>query len=652
MEKAALSSARSPNGSSDIFGKIDAYQSAHRATDAEMTFRDYLPKVIADPRLARRAHARIYDMFKSAGVTIDADEHEHYAFLEKELFGIDEALARAVEYFKAAAMGSDVGRRILLLYGPPSSGKSQFVILLKRGLEAYSRTAEGAIYAIADCPQHEDPLHLLPHELREGFAEMTGIVVEGELCPLCTLHLKEKYSDENGEDIYRVPVKRIFFSEKGRVGIGTFMPSDPKSQDISELVGSIDLSKIGDYGAESDPRAYRFDGELNISNRGLMEFIEMLKADERFLYILLTLSQEKNIKTGRFPLIYADECVISHTNETEFNEFLANKKSEALHDRMIMVRIPYNLKVSQEERIYKKLLRPVNLEGIHMAPHTLRIASIYAILTRLEESKMSGLTLLKKLKLYDGEDVEGFRQKDVKLIREQTEREGMDGISPRQVINSISSSLIKPNTLCINPIDVLRAMKEGIEQDGKLKKADRERRTNLLAEARREYDEIARTDVQKAFFVSFETEALTLLDNYLDNVEAYLDHTKLTDPITGEEVPPNEKLMRSIEEKVKVPETGKDTFRNEIFRKVAMAHRKGAKFDYTTHEKLRDAIEKQLFEERRDTIKLTITSRSPDTEQLRKLNEVVDTLVAREEYCTLCANELLKYVSSLLAREK
>ena len=262
-----------------------------------------------------------------------------------------------VEYLKAAALGSDVGKRILMLYGPPSSGKSQLVILLKRGLEEFTHTEAGAVYAIADCPQHENPLHLIPHALRHEFLDETGIHIEGELCPLCALNLRDKYEG----DIYRVPVQRIFFSEKERCGIGTFVPSDPKSQDISELVGSIDLATVGDYGSESDPRAYRFDGELNVANRGMMEFIEMLKADERFLYILLTLTQEKNIKTGRFSLIYADECVIAHTNEAEFNEFLADKKSEALQDRMIMVQMPYNLKVSQEVRIYEKLLQQTNL---------------------------------------------------------------------------------------------------------------------------------------------------------------------------------------------------------------------------------------------------------------------------------------------------
>src|SRR2546426_4512344 len=546
----------------DIFEKIDVHLQNHRMGTWTGTFRDYLGMVMKQPSLAQRAHARLYNMIKRTGLQVDDEGKEHYAFFEQDLFGIDEPLARVVEYFKAAAMGSDVGRRILLLYGPPSSGKSQLVILLKRGLEVYTQTDEGAIYAIADCPQHEDPLNLMPHPLRQDFQAETGIHIEGELCPLCAVHLREQYQG----DIYRVPVKRLFFSEKERLGIGTFVPSDPKSQDISELVGSIDLSTVGDYGAESDPRAYRFDGELNVANRGLMEFIEMLKADERFLYVLLTLAQEKNIKTGRFPLIYADECVIAHTNETEFNEFLADKKSEALHDRMIMVRIPYNLKVSQEERIYGKLLRQTNLQGLHIAPHALHVAAIFAILSRLAEPKNPCLTRLQKIKLYDGGDDEGFLQKDIKTIQEQTEREGMDGMSPRFIINRISSSLIKPEARCINPIDILRAIRDGVESQGQFKKADRERYHQLIAEARREYDEIARNDVQKAFFVSFEQEASTLVDNYLDNVEAYLDRTKMTDPITGEEVPPDEKLMRSLEQKVQVPEHGKESFRNEIFR--------------------------------------------------------------------------------------
>ncbi len=633
----------------NIYELIDSYRQSQDLEDWEGTFKEYLPMVIENPKLTRLAHERMYDMIKSYGVKVDQEtETEKYKFFEEELFGIEESLAHVMEYFKASAVGSDVSKRILLLYGPPSSGKSQLLILLKRGLESYSRTKEGAIYGIADCPQHEDPMHLIPHDLRRKMLQEYGIKVEGELCPVCSLNIKEKYEN----DIYRVPVKRFFMSEKDRVGIGTFVPSDPKSQDISELVGSIDLARIGEYGAESDPRAYRFDGELNIANRGMMEFIEMLKADEKFLYVLLTLAQEKNIKTGRFPLIYADECVISHTNEAEFSEFMGDKKSEALHDRMIVVKVPYNLRQAEEVKIYHKLLSHSNLGEVHIAPHTLEVVSMFSIMTRLEESKIAGLTRIKKMRLYNGETVEGFRQDDVRRIKSMSEREGMDGISPRFIINRLSASLIKPGVCCINPIDALRAIKEGLETSSALTRDQKEHYTNLIADARKEYDQIAKNQVQKAFFISFEKEIQTLLNNYLDHVEAYLEGKKLIDSITGEEYSADERLMRSIEEKVQVSEGGKDAFRNEIFRKVAIAARRDGNFDYTKHEKLHSALEKQLFEERRDTIKLTVSSRNPDPEQLVKLNEVVDTLVQREGYCPECANELLKYVSSLLAREK
>jgi serine protein kinase len=288
-----------------------------------------------------------------------------------------------VEYFSSAAQRLEVRKRILLLMGPVGGGKSTIVSLLKKGLEQYTRTEDGAVYAIKGCPMHEEPLHLVPETLRPEIEREHGIYIEGDLCPHCRMVVRDQYDGR----IERIPVQRLAFSEKHRQGIGTFTPSDPKSQDISELVGGIDLSTIGEVGVESDPRAYRFDGELNIANRGLMEFIEMLKCDEKFLYVLLTLSQEQNIKTGRFSMIYADEVVVSHTNENEYNSFVGNRKSEALQDRIILVRVPYNLRVTDEVRIYEKLLRQSALRDVHIAPHTLRVASIFAVLSRLEPSQ-------------------------------------------------------------------------------------------------------------------------------------------------------------------------------------------------------------------------------------------------------------------------
>ncbi len=493
---------------------------------------------------------------------------------------------------------------------------------------------------------HEEPLHLIPDPLREDIFKEYGIYIEGDLCPVCRQNLNDLYQGRT-EDML---VERIVFAEKSRHGIGTFTPSDPKSQDISELTGSIDLSTIGEYGVESDPRAYRFDGELNIANRGLMEFIEMLKCDEKFLYGLLTLSQEQSIKTGRFSMIYADEVIVSHTNEHEYNAFIGNKKSEALQDRIIVIKVPYNLRVSSEIKIYEKLLSESALKDVHMAPYMLNVASTFAVLSRLEPSKKAGMSLMKKLKLYDGEDVEGFSQNDLTELQEETIREGMDGISPRYIINRLSNALIKDNVSCINPIDALRALRDGFEQHTSISREERERLLNLIAEARKEYDEIAKREVQRAFVYSFEESAHTLLNNYLDNVEAFCNKTKLRDPITEEAIDPDEKLMRSIEEQIGVTETAKKAFREEILIRISSLARRGMRFEYKSHERLKEAIEKKLFSDLKDVVKITTSTKTPDAEQLRKINDVIERLVAQEGYCVVCANELLKYVGTLLSR--
>lgn len=617
----------------------------------EGTFRDYFELVTQNPNISKLSHARVCDMVLASGMQKvnegSRDEIVKFQFFSDELFGIERPISKIVEYFKSAGQRLEVRKRILLLMGPVGGGKSTIVTMLKRGLEKWSRTPDGAVYAIKDCPMHEEPLHLIPPELRPEIEKHYGIYIEGELCPQCRYNLEHVYRGRH-EDVL---VHRIVFSEKDRIGIGTFAPSDPKSQDITELTGSIDLSTIGEVGVESDPRAYRFDGELNIANRGLMEFVEMLKVDEKFLYSLLTLSQEQNIKTGRFALIYADESIISHTNENEYAAFVANRKSEALQDRIIMIRVPYNLKVSQEERIYDKLLNQSDaLRNIHIAPNALKIAAMFAVMTRLEEPKKANIDIVKKMKLYDGEDVEGFKSKDVRELQEETVREGMDGISPRYIINRLSGALVKDNITCINPIDALRAVKDGFEQHSGISADQRDRYLNLVSVARREYDDLAKNEVQRAFVYSFEEMAKTICDNYLDNVEAYCNKEKLKDAITEEEIEPDEKLMRSIEEQIGVSENAKNTFRQEILIRISSHARKGKPFEYKSHERLKEAIEKKIFSDLKDVVKITTSTKTPDVDQLRRINEVIDRLVSQNGYCTVCANELLTYVGTLLSR--
>jgi len=585
-------------------------------------------------------------MIKSSGVE-ERDGQKMYKFFGQEIFGLETAIERLVEeYFHPAARRLDVRKRILLLMGPVSGGKSTIVTLLKRGLEQYSRTEEGAVYAIKGCPMHEDPLHLIPHHLRNEFFEEYGIRIEGSLSPLNTMRLEKEYDGR----IENVMIERIAFSEDKRVGIGTFTPSDPKSQDIADLTGSIDFSTIGEFGSESDPRAYRFDGELNKANRGMMEFQEMLKLDEKFLWNLLSLTQEGNFKAGRFALISADELIVAHTNETEYRSFISNKKNEALHSRIIVMPIPYNLKMSQEEHIYEKMIKESDMSHVHIAPHALKAAAIFSVLTRLEVPKKQGVDLIKKMRLYDGENVEGFNSVDLEELKKEFPNEGMNGIDPRYIINRISSAIIRKEVPSINALDVLRALKDGLDQHASISQEDREKYMNYIAVARREYDEIAKNEVQKAFVYSYEESAKTLMNNYLDNVEAFCNKNKIFDPLTGEEMNPDEKLMRSIEEQIGISENAKKAFREEILIRISAYARKGKRFDYNSHDRLREAIQKKLFADLKDVVKITTSSKMPDASQLKKINEVVARLVDEHGYNTTSANELLQYVGSLLNR--
>ncbi|WP_332631014.1 PrkA family serine protein kinase [Halalkalibacter flavus] len=629
-----------------ILKKVEQFREEEERLRWEGTFADYLELLKEKPWIAQTAHSRVYNMIKDAGVE-EVNGKKEYSFFKDQLYGVEESLEKLVEeYFHSAAKRLDVRKRILLLMGPVSGGKSTLVTMLKRGLEQYSKTDKGAVFAIKGCPMHEDPLHLIPTHLRKDFQEEYGIKIEGNLSPLNMMRVEEEY----GGRIEDVLVERIFFSEDKRTGIGTFSPSDPKSQDIADLTGSIDFSTIAEYGSESDPRAYRFDGELNKANRGMMEFQEMLKCDEKFLWHLLSLTQEGNFKAGRFALISADELIVAHTNESEYKSFISNKKNEALHSRIIVMKVPYNLKVSEEERIYKKMILDSDLSHVHIAPHALKVAAIFTILTRLKEPSKQGVDLLKKMRLYDGESVEGFNSQDLEELKQEDPDEGMSGIDPRYVINRISSAIIRKQLTSINALDVLRSIKEGLSEHASISKEDRERYMDFIAIARKEYDAIAKKEVQKAFVYSYDESAKTLMDNYLDNVEAYCNKNKLRDPLTGEEMTPDEKLMRSIEEQIGISENAKKAFREEILIRISAYARKGKKFDYNSHERLREAIQKKLFADLKDIVKITTSTKTPDESQLKKVNEVIARLIDEHGYNSVSANELLRYVGSLLNR--
>ena len=611
--------------------------------------------VTKNPKVADLAHARMYDMIVAAGVEDPGEgQPKVYTFFEGELFGMERTIQHLVEeYFAPAARRLDIRKRILMLVGPVGGGKSTLSTLLKKGLEKYSKTDEGAVYAIKGSPMHEEPLHLIPEDLRDTFKKQFGIHIEGDLDPVDAYRLKHEWAGK----IDDVPIERITLSERERRGIGTFKPADPKSQDVAELTGSVNIQALTEYGLESDPRAYNFDGELNIANRGVIEFIEMLKAEKRFLYELNTVAGEQTIKASRFALIYADLVVLAHTNEYEYNSYFGNKENEAMIDRIFVVRVPYNLRLTEEIKIYEKLIGQsqlsedrADLTAVHIAPHTLRTASMFALLTRLKPSKKSGLSLMTKLKLYDGEKQVGdWDQKHIRELQDEFMDEGMSGVSPRFVINRISAALVKGGKGYVTPIDVLRGMRDGL-QEYTSSEEDHRRLLGFIDETRKDYDELAKKEVQRAFVYSYEESAKTLLENYLDNVDAFCNRTKVKDPITSDDVEPDERLMRSIEEQIGVSENAKREFREGIMRSVASVSRRGGSFGVGTDERLKEALEKKLFSDLKDIVKITTSTKTPNQEQLRRINDVVDRLVKDQGYTEQSANELLKYVGTLLNR--
>ncbi len=264
-----------------------------------------------------------------------------------------------------------MGRRLLLLLGPPSGGKSTLAILLKRGLEEYSRTEEGALYAIKGSPLRESPLNLVPASLRPSFRETYGVEVAGELSPWA----REFLERECEGDYLRVAVERVFLSEAARCGIGTYAPHDPSTADIADLVGSVDLSKVAQIGDEGDPRAWSWSGAVYSASRGMLEMIEVLKVKREFLYLLLTMTQEKNVKVARFPLIYLDETILAHTNLAEFHKFLQEKENEALLDRMVIIKVPYALSYPRRRASIRNLVYGAPaFRHIHLDPHVLHLA--------------------------------------------------------------------------------------------------------------------------------------------------------------------------------------------------------------------------------------------------------------------------------------
>ncbi|HEY6367564.1 MAG TPA: serine protein kinase [Candidatus Binatia bacterium] len=615
----------------------------------------YLEKVKQDPTTAKLAHARLYDVIIKSGIRDiqeSGDPHvkrlykdefiKVYDFFADEFFGIEKTIAQIVRYFHAASLKGEESRQVLYLMGPVGSGKSSLVEKLHRGLEESE-----PVYAIEGCPMFEEPLHLIPRHLRKEFEKMLGVHVEGDLCPVCRFRLKEEFGGKYEE----FPVCTVEFSKRSRIGIGVVPPVDPNNQDTSVLIGSEDISKLDLY-SEGDPRVLELNGALNIGNRGVVEFIEVFKNEIEYLHCMITATQEKVVPApGRHGLVYVDTVIVAHSNEAEWQKFKADHTNEAILDRIVVIRVPYNLRLSEEVKIYQKIIRNSDFRA-HVAPHTLEIASMFAILSRLDPTNKCDL--MTKLKLYNGEEVveKGRTKKvDVQELREAAKREGMNGISTRFIMKALDNAL-SDNTVgnCINPINVREALVNMVKEADLSDDARKQYLEFLQDTLHKEYLEILEKEITRAFVYSYQEQAEVLFQNYLDHAEAYVNKSKVKDRNTKEELNPDEGFMKSIEEQIAIIGSAADGFRQEVISYLWAANRRGEKIDYRSYEPLKEAIEKKLVTSVRDLSRVITKARMRDEEQSEKYNTMVKNLLDHG-YCHSCVDVILKYAANNLWKD-
>jgi serine protein kinase len=598
-----------------------------------ITYEEYLSRVKKNPNLVRNAYQRVADMIESYGVEKTQekgqDEKVHYNFFDDPIdkkdaiFGIDDHLNKLVNVYKMGANGFGAEKRILLLHGPVGSSKSSIARLLKKGLERYSKTEEGKMFTYEwhdeeksdilggetsfRSPMNEDPLKLLPLDKRQNFLKdlkkdfkYKKLDVKGELNPACRFILNkylEKY-DGDLETVLKkhIRVKRLVLSEKDRVGIGTFQPKDEKNQDSTELTGDINYRKIAEYGSDSDPRAFNFDGEFNVANRGIVEFVEMLKLDTAFLYDLLGASQEQCVKPKKFAQTDIDEVILGHTNEPEYRKLQGNQFMEALRDRTIKIDVPYITKLDDEVKIYQKDFTEEKC-GLHIAPHCVEIASTFSVLSRLEEPKTGELDVLAKMNLYNGKKLPGYNEDSIRELKQNVEREGFIGVSPRYIQDKLSNTIMKGESQgYVSPFMVLNELKEGLSSNALIvHDEDRERCEMALNIASEELNRRLKNDVMKAIALD-ESAITTLCSKYIDHIKAYTQKEKVRNQYSNKLEEVDEKYLRSVEEKIDIPESRKDDFRREMMNYIGALAIEGKQFNYKTNDRLYKALEMKLYE--------------------------------------------------------
>lgn len=618
-------------------------------------FVDYLQLLQEKPETVKLSARRLVDAIESYGVDsleesdprcrklFNGDKLKTYKYFHNDFYGHERVIAKIMRFLKSASLKGEESRQVLLLMGPVGSGKSALADAVKKALEL----AAEPVYHLEGCPVREEPLHLLPRSLRGKFEEILGLHIEGDLCPVCRYRLMEEY---NGE-YERFPVARSSFSQRARRGIAVVPPMDANSQDVSALIGSEDISKLDKY-SEDDPRVLNLNGAFNVGNRGVVEFVEIFKNEIEFLHTILTATQEKNVPTpGKNSMLYFDGVIISHCNEAEWNRFKSEHTNEAILDRVVKIEVPYVLELTQEMKIYEKMLKRSDFK-FHLTPHTIKVAAMFSVMSRLKPSKKCDP--LTKMKIYDGQEVveKGATKKvDVTDLRDEAKHEGMEGISTRFITKAIDSALTDSDKSFITPMRVVEALIKQVKEQIVNEEHKKHYLEILQKSIREEYLRILEKEIAKAFVTAYEEQAQALFDNYLDNSEAFTTRQKMKDRTTSEDREPDERFMKAIEEQIGITGSMREGFRADVTAYMFAKIRRGTKVDYRSYEPLKEAIESYLISSVKDMARIVTKSKSRDNEQQKKYSEMVETMVKDYGYTPDSAEEIITFAANNLWRD-
>lgn len=632
-------------------------QAAREVSNAKKKFSgtlmDYIEKVEKDPSIVKSSHKRLYESIVEHGVydmpdsdsrkykIFDGESLKIYKYFENEFFGMENVISKLMSFLSSAAQKGEESRQVLLLMGPVGAGKSALTEHIKKALDGKP------YFHLKGDPHRGEPLQLIPRSLRESFEKTLNVKIDGDISPV----VRHKLMNELDGKYENFEVEESTFSQRARRGVASVPPMDANSQDVSVLIGSVDISKLDKY-SEDDPRALSLTGAFNVGNRGIVELVEVFKNEIEFLHTIITATQEKRVPSpGKSDMLHFDGVILAHCNEAEWNRFQSEHTNEAILDRIVKITVPYCLELDQEVKIYEKMLGKSDFKA-HIAPHSLKIASMFSVMSRLKPS--SKCDLLTKMKIYNGEEIiEKGRVKkvDIKDLREEAKHEGLDGISTRFITKALDHALTNSEAGIITPVSVMEWLTKMVKEQITDEQFKAHCLELLQKTIREEYLKILENEIAKAFITAYEEQAQSLFDTYLDNAEAYTTRTKLKDRVTKEERQPDENFMKSIEEQIGITGSSKDGFRSDVAAYMFARMRRGERVEYKTYEPLKEAIESYLIGSVKSVARIVTKSKTRDDEQQKKYSEMVETMIKEYGYTAESAEHVLVFAANNLWRD-